>query len=76
MSGLGLFDTCLAIITKNLRYLKGRNPEPYFWLFWGWVNSRIHKPYSLYRSFVPPFEVPEMFNFEFSMCFLVEVVQP
>ena len=25
--------------TKNFRYLKWRNPEPYFRLFWGWENS-------------------------------------
>ena len=35
MSGFGLFDTCLAIIAKNLRYLKGRNPNLNVWLFLG-----------------------------------------
>ena len=32
-------------ITKHFRYLKWRDSEPYFWLFWGWVFpyiSRIH----------------------------------
>ena len=33
-----------AMITKNFRYLKWRNPEPYVWLFVG-VGFPLHKPY-------------------------------
>ena len=50
-------------------YLKWRNPEPYFRLFWVGGFSRIHKPYPsillIWRwGFVPPFGwyLPEMFG--------------
>ena len=46
------------VVTKNFRYLKWRNPELYFCLFWGWGHKPY--PYSLHRCTVPPFWVSEM----------------
>ena len=42
------FRSWNCVFTKNFRYLKWRNPEPYFRLFWGWgfpYISRIHTAY-------------------------------
>ena len=50
-------------VTKNFRYLKWRNPEPYKAILG--MRIPLHKPYpySLYR-WVPPFSVPEIFGDE------------